>query len=337
MSNNSSIPSIAVIGTGAWGTALAQVFAMAGHNIRIYSHNKAVADEINFTQRNSTYLPKLLLSKKIKAFTAPEAAVKDADIILNVVPTQYTREILNSLKPYISEDAFIVNCSKGIEISSKKLISEIIKEILPNNPYAVLSGPTFADEVARGLPTAVTLASSDINKAKELAKVLSSETFRPYASDDVIGAEIAAAVKNVIAIACGMVGGKQLGNNAKAAIIARGMAEIKRIGTALGAKSETFLGLSGLGDLTLTCNSTMSRNYSLGFSLGEGKSIEYLMNGRKTVAEGYFTAKAVIELATSLNVDIPVCQAIYAILYKGISVDEMAKELMARHLKSENI
>lgn len=328
---------IAVIGAGAWGTALAQVFAAAGNQVKIYAHEKEVIEEINATNRNSMYLPNVVLSTNITAHSDPQKLLENVEVILNVVPTQHTRTVLETFKDFIKENVFIVNCSKGIEISSKKLISEIISEILPNNPYAVLSGPTFAIEVASGLPTAVTLATKNMDDAKDLAEKLSSATFRPYASTDVIGAEIASAIKNVIAIACGMVEGKELGNNAKAAIIARGMAEIKRIGLKLGAEAETFLGLSGLGDLTLTCNSTMSRNYSLGFALGEGKSIEEIMEGRKTVAEGYYTTKAVIELADSLDVEIPVCTAIYSILYNGVSVNDMADALMSRHLKSENI
>ncbi len=328
---------IAVIGAGAWGTALAEVFAVAGNEVRIYAHETSVVEDINTDHINKMYLPEKTLSKNITAYSEARDLVTGADIILNVVPTQHTRAVLEGFKDFIKEDIFIVNCSKGIEISSKKLISEIIAEILPNNPYAVLSGPTFAIEVANGLPTAVTLATKDMDDAKDLAEKLSSATFRPYASTDVVGAEIASAIKNVIAIACGMVEGKELGNNAKAAIIARGMAEIKRMGLKLGANAETFLGLSGLGDLTLTCNSTMSRNYSLGFALGEGKPIEEIMTGRKTVAEGYYTTKAVIELAKTLEVEIPVCEAINAILYNNVSVNEMAKTLMSRHLKSENI
>jgi len=334
---NNSTTTIAVIGAGAWGTALAQVFALAGHSINIYAYETEVVDEINSSNKNSTYLPNVILSKNIKASSSYEEVVKDVDIILNVVPTQHTRSVFEKLKPFVKENAYIVNCSKGIEISSKELISEIISEVLPNNPYAVLSGPTFAIEVASGLPTAVTLAAKNIDDAKKLCDILSSSTFRPYASTDIIGAEISSAVKNVIAVACGMVEGKKLGNNAKAAIIARGMAEIKRIGLKIGAEPETLLGLSGLGDLTLTCNSPMSRNYSLGFALGEGKSISEIMTGRKTVAEGYYTAKAVVEFAKKLNVEIPVCTAVYAILYENISVDDMARELMSRHLKSENI
>jgi len=327
---------IAIIGSGAWGTALAQVFATAGKNVNLYVREKELLACINMHKENKIYLPNIKLHKNIMATDDKARAVREVKTVLNVVPTQFTRETLIKFTDYIEEDAFIVNCSKGIEITSLELISEIVNEILPRNPYAVLSGPTFAEEVASGLPTAVTLASrhKDVEK---LAEILSGKTFRPYIANDVVGAELSAAIKNVIAIACGIVEGRGLGNNAKAAIMTRGMAEIKRIGLKMGAEAETFLGLSGIGDLTLTCNSIQSRNYSLGIALGEGKTAKEIIESRKSVAEGYYTAKAIAALAKQLEVEAPICDAVYAILYNGVLVDEVEKELMSRHLKSEKL
>ncbi len=328
---------IAVIGSGAWGTALAQVFANAGKEISLYVRNEELAKHIETHKENNVYLPSVILSNNIKATSNIQQAVSDADIILMVVPTQHTRHALENIKPYIKNTAVIVNCSKGIETMSGKLLSAVAEEIIPNNPYAVLSGPSFAIEVARGLPTAVTLATLDLenSKAHEFAKVLSSDTFRPYISNDPIGAEIAGALKNVIAIACGIVSGKELGNNASAAIMTRGMAEIKRVGLKLNADAQTFLGLSGIGDLTLTCNSKLSRNYSLGFEIGQGKTIKEIMHNRTTVAEGYTTTKAVFALAKELKVEIPVCNAVYNMLYNDLTVDTCMAELMTRHLRAE--
>ncbi len=328
---------IAVIGSGAWGTALAQVFATAGKEVSLYARNEELAKHIETHKENNVYLPSVILSSNIKATANIKEAVGDADIILMVVPTQHTRHALENIKPHIKNTAVIANCSKGIETMSGKLLSAVAEEILPDNPYAVLSGPSFAIEVARGLPTAVTLATLDLenNEAHELAKALSSDTFRPYISNDPIGAEIAGALKNVIAIACGIVSGKELGNNSSAAIMTRGMAEIKRVGLKLNADAQTFLGLSGIGDLTLTCNSKLSRNYSLGFEIGQGKTIKEIMHNRTTVAEGYTTTKAVFALAKELKVELPVCNAVYNMLYNDVTVDACMAELMKRHLRTE--
>lgn len=327
---------IAVIGGGAWGTSLAHVFASSNKKINLYVREKDIADEIKRTGENKTFLSNIKLNNNINIYNNPEEAVKSAQTILTVVPTQFIRETLKTFSPYINKNSFIVNCAKGIEISSQKLISEIVKEILPENPYAVLSGPTFAEEAAAEKPTAVTIASKN-NRVEALANILSTKTFRPYISEDVVGVEISGAVKNVIAIACGMVEGRGLGNNAKAAVIARGMAETKRLGLKLGAEAETFLGLSGIGDMTLTCNSQQSRNFSLGYALGQGKSVEEILNGRKTVAEGYYTSKAVVALAKKLGIAVPISEAVYMITYNNISVEEMEKELMSRSLKSERL
>jgi len=329
---------ISVIGAGAWGTALAQVLGSAGHDITIYARSTMQVADINNLKENTKYLKNIKLNSNIKATNKIEIAVENADIILMVVPTQFTRNALTKIKPHIKQDTFIINCSKGIEISSGEILSQVTKEIIPNNPYAVLSGPTFALEVASGLPTAVTLATLEKKESAEnIANILSSNSFRPYLSDDVIGTEIVGAVKNVIAIACGIIAGKQLGENAKASVITRGMAEIKRLGLKLEAKTETFLGLSGIGDLSLTCNSALSRNYSLGFKLGQGYSLENIIKNKHTVSEGVSTAKAVIKLIEGLNIEMPICTAIYNVLYNNGDIDSIIKELMKRRLKSENL
>lgn len=327
---------ISIIGAGAWGTALAQVFAL-DHNITLYARDRGLADSINEKHTNETYLPGFTLNPRIYATALLTEAAEKADILLLVTPTQFVREILTRLKPHLKKGALLVNCAKGIEIASGKILSDVAAEIVPEHPYAVLSGPSFAHEVARGLPTAVTLATSaPLQQAQRWAQILSGKTFRPYISADPIGAEIAGAVKNVIAIACGIVEGKGLGQNAKAAIMTRGMAEIKRLGLKKGAQAESFLGLSGIGDLTLTCHSPQSRNYSLGLELGRGQDIKNIMAGRRTIVEGVTTARAVAKAAVQLKIDMPICTAVDRILHHAATVDDIVAELLARHLKPES-
>ncbi len=332
-----SFEKITVVGSGAWGTALAQVLAIAGKQVKLYIRNEKLAENIETHKENKDYLTGVILSNNLKAVSDIKEALSDADIVLMVVPTQFTRHALESIKPHIKKETVIVSCSKGIETKSGSLLSTVAKEILPDNRYAVLSGPTFAIEVANSLPAATTLATKDISgdELLEFAEALSSSTFRPYISLDPIGAEVAGALKNVIAIACGVVGGKELGNNAGAALMTRGMAEIKRIGLKLGANAETFLGLSGIGDLTLTCGSKLSRNYSLGFALGEGKTVKEIMSNRKTVAEGYATTKAVYALVNDLEIDAPICKAVYNMLYNDVTAEDCVTELMSRNLRDE--
>jgi len=332
-----TLNNIAIIGAGAWGTALAQVLAEAGRSVTLYARDTGLAAAINKSRQNEVYLPGIALNRHIRATAHLAEAVADADIILLATPTQFIRDILTRLKPHLARNIPLVNCAKGIEIASGKILSEVAAEIAPECPYAVLSGPTFAAEVAKGLPTAVTLATSaTAGQAQLWAQALSSRTFRPYISDDPIGAEVAGAVKNVIAIACGIVEGKSLGQNAKAAVMTRGMAEIKRLGLRKGAEAETFLGLSGIGDLTLTCHSMSSRNYSLGFELGRGKRLQDIMSGRRTVAEGVTTARAVADCAREMNLEMPICTSVNQILHHAATVDDIISELLSRHLKPES-
>lgn len=326
-----TIETIGVIGGGAWGTALAQSAAAGGDSVILWAREGDVVRSINDQSINPLFLPNIPLSRKIRA-TSQLDDLADCDAILVVAPAQHVREILGSASIGFAP---LVLCAKGIEAGTKKLMSEVAAEVYPGSPIAVLSGPTFAHEVAAGLPAAVTLACEDQALGQSIATRLASSAFRPYLSRDVIGAEIGGAVKNVLAIACGVVEGKRLGQNARAALISRGFAEMTRFGLARGAKAETLAGLSGLGDLVLTCSSTSSRNFSLGKGLGEGKSSAELLADRTTVAEGAHTAPVLREAAHDAGVEMPITEAVCALLEGKISVEAAVEALMARPLKSE--
>lgn len=321
---------ISVIGGGAWGTALAQIAAADGQPVTLWAREPEVVESINARHVNELFLANVRLSDSIVA-TDDLDALRDADALLVVAPAQHVRAVLGGqdfgTKP-------LVLCAKGIEAGSKLLVGEVARAVQPAAPIAVLSGPTFAHEVAAGLPTAVTLACEDADLGTALAERLASPTFRTYASDDVIGAEIGGAVKNVLAIGCGVVEGAGLGQNARAALIARGFAEMTRFGLARGARVETMAGLSGLGDLVLTCSSTSSRNFSLGVGLGGGRSAEELLSDRRTVAEGAFTAPVLREAAAEAGVDMPVTDAVCALL-EGAPVGDVIGALLSRPLRGE--
>ena len=326
---------IAIIGAGAWGTALAQVLADAGHSISLYARSAELAEAINAYGQNETYLSGIYLNNNISATSIIKKAVATADIVLLVTPAQFLRSTLTEMKPHLRAGVPLISCSKGIEIATGKLLSDVAAEIIPDAPYGVLSGPTFAYEVARGLPTAVTFAMRS-EHAEQWARALSYRTFRLYLSHDIVGAEISGAVKNVIAIACGIVEGRNLGQNAKAAVMTRGIAEIKRLGMKRGAEADTFLGLSGLGDLTLTCNSMASRNYSLGVMLGQGRTLANIMAERNTVAEGVTTARAIALNAHKLHVEMPISTAVDKVLHQNADIDSVIRELLSRDLKPES-
>lgn len=325
---------IAVIGAGAWGTALAQATIAAGCRVQLYARDAALADSILQHRENKTYLPGIGLSPALETTADMAAAVKDADLVLLVTPLQHLRVTLQKLKPHLPAGVPLLNAAKGIEISTGKRPSEIVAEIAPAHPYGILSGPTFADEVAKGLPSAITLATSDAG-GREWAQMIGSKVFRPYLSDDVTGVEIAGALKNVIAIACGIVEGKKMGQNARAAVMTRGMAEIRRFGMTRGAKLETFLGLSGIGDLTLTCNSMSSRNFSTGVALGQGQKLAEIMAARRSVSEGVTTTEAVAKIATREAIDMPIVMAVDAILHLDAEVDDVVRNLLSREVRSE--
>lgn len=330
-----SMQRIAVVGAGAWGTALAAVARRAGRDVILHAHEVKTAEAINTRHENDVFLPGIALDPDIRATTDLAEAVETADAILMVTPAQFLRATLESLMPARSPHAPLIICSKGIELDTGRLMNEVAESAAPDATLAVLSGPTFAAEVARGLPTAVTLACRDTEIAGQLADALGTPSFRPYTASDVVGAEVGGAIKNVIAIACGVVDGRGLGQNARAAVIARGLAEIARFAAALDADPRTLMGLSGLGDLTLTCTSSASRNYTLGATLGGGTSFDDAMAGRKTVAEGATTAPAVLTRAAELGVDMPICAAVNAILHDQAGIDETIASVLARPLRPE--
>ena len=328
-----SIQRLAIIGGGAWGTALAQVAASGGQDTLLWAIEDDVVAAINRIHENPVYLKGCGLSPAIRA-TSNFSDLKQADAWLVVTPAQHMRAVLQrSPCPNMP----LVLCSKGIEEGTGKMLHDVAHEVCPSSPVAVLSGPTFAHEVAAGLPTAVTLACEDQAIAEALRERISLPTFRTYLSDDVAGAEVGGAVKNVLAIACGVVEGRRLGQNARAALIARGFAEMTRFGIAVGARPETLAGLSGLGDLVLTCSSTSSRNYSLGKGLGEGRSSAELMKDRQTVAEGAFTAPVLARLAGERGVDMPIVAAVDALIAGRSNVDEVLDALLSRPQRPEGV
>ena len=322
-----------IIGGGAWGTALAQVAAAGGRESLLWALEPDVVDSINARHENAVFLPGIPLGDGVRA-TADLADLASCEALLVVTPAQHMRSVLERLP---DGDKPLILCAKGIEEKSGALLHDVAREICPKAPVAVLSGPTFAHEVARGLPTAVTLAADDPALAEQLRERLASPAFRIYVSDDVAGAEIGGAVKNVLAIACGVVEGKGLGQNARAALIGRGFAEMTRFGLACGARRETLAGLSGLGDLVLTCSSTSSRNYSLGKGLGEGRLASELMADRHTVAEGAFTAPVLARLAREKGVDMPIVDGVAAMIAGRSSVDEVLASLLSRPPRAEAV
>ncbi|MGB1547129.1 MAG: NAD(P)H-dependent glycerol-3-phosphate dehydrogenase [Alphaproteobacteria bacterium] len=325
---------IGIVGAGAWGTALAQVVRRQGNETILYAIEPEVVEAIRETAENTTYLPGIKLDPEIHV-TNTLVTVAKADVLLLTTPAQYLRKTTEAIAPHIKDGTPVVICAKGIEEKSGSLMSEILAATLPKAPLAVLSGPTFAAEVARGLPTAATLAAIDKPTGEQLLAVLGSPRFRTYLSEDIVGTQIGGAVKNVLAIACGIVEGRRLGENAKAALITRGLAEILRLGVALGGQPKTFMGLSGLGDLTLTCSSRQSRNLSLGVALGEGKTLKEIMARRKSVTEGVYTASAIPELANRLGLEMPIADAVRDVLHHGANIDAAIEGLLARPLGEE--
>jgi glycerol-3-phosphate dehydrogenase (NAD(P)+) len=326
---------LAVIGGGAWGTALACVAARAGAAVALWARDPAIVAAINQRGENPPYLPGIALAPGIAATTDAAAALVDAEAALIVVPAQFLRGVLDLVAPLLPRRLPLLLCAKGIEAESLKTMSEIAGEIAPASPVAVLSGPSFAAEAARGLPTAVTIASRDLVLARAFVAALGDRRFRPYSSPDPVGAEIGGAVKNVLAIACGIIEGRGLGDNARAALITRGLAEMVRLGLAKGAQAETFRGLSGLGDLVLTCTAGQSRNYALGAALGRGASLAAALSGRRSVVEGVATAAAVARLAARLGIEMPISAAIDGVLHRGTGIDMMIDGLLSRPYRSE--
>jgi glycerol-3-phosphate dehydrogenase (NAD(P)+) len=319
---------ISVIGAGAWGTALANAAARAGRDVTLYARDASMADTIS-RRRENPRLPGIQIAKSI-SITSDLAHAAKSEALLLVTPAQSLRQAASALAAFVGKATPIIVCAKGIERGTHKFMTEIVSEAVPQALPAILSGPSFASDVAQGLPTAVTLATSDAATAEALVHALGSDTFRPYHSTDVRGVEIGGAAKNVLAIAAGIVAGKKLGASALAALTTRSFAELMRFGIACGAKPETIAGLSGLGDLVLSCSSAQSRNFSFGVALGRGEAPE-----RDKLSEGEFTAPVLVELAREKNVDMPVASAVAAVLGGALTVNEAIEMLLTRPFKAE--
>ena len=323
-----------VIGGGAWGTALAQVCARAGLQTTLWAREADVVASVNRGHENTSFLPGVDLDPAILA-TGDFADLAGCDLVLAVAPAQHLRAALAAFAPHARDGLPILLCAKGIEQGSLKLMNQVLAETIPGARAAVLSGPSFAHDVAKGLPTAVTLACPDPGCAEDLAALIATPTFRPYFATDMIGAEAGGAVKNVLAIACGIVEGRGLGRSAHAALITRGFSELTRLAVALGGQAETVAGLCGLGDLVLTCSSPQSRNMSVGLALGRGQSLGEALQGKLSIAEGVESAPAIRQLAAQLGVDMPICQAAAAILAGEVGVDDAIRGLLSRPLREE--
>jgi glycerol-3-phosphate dehydrogenase (NAD(P)+) len=317
-----------VVGGGAWGTALAATARRAGREVVLWAREAEVVDAINRSHENPLFLPGIRLDPAIRATHSLD---EEADAVLLVVPAQHLRAVSAQL----GARPRVLLCAKGIEQKTLMTMTEVAAETMPAARLAVLSGPTFAIEVAHGMPTAVTLAAGDLSVAQAFIAALGTRTFRPYLSDDPIGAEIGGAVKNVLAIACGIVVGRSLGDNARAALITRGLAEMVRLAVAKGGRAETLMGLSGLGDLVLTCTALQSRNHSLGVALGEGQALDRILTGRRSIAEGVDSAAAVTALAARVGVEMPIAAAVEAILHRGAEIDSTIEALLSRPFRTE--
>lgn len=328
------VRTLGIVGGGAWGTALGCVGRRAGCEVVLWAREPEVVEEINRAHRNSVFLADIPLDPNLEA-SGDLADLGRCDAILLVAPAQHMRRVTQALAVVLERPTPLVICAKGIEAASGRLMSEVVAETCPGHPLAVLSGPTFASEVARGLPTAVTLACADGALGEDLVEALGLPEFRPYYSADVTGAQIGGAVKNVLAIACGLVDGLALGENARAALMTRGLAEMTRFALARGARRETLGGLSGLGDLILTCSSAQSRNFSLGRSIGEGRRASEVLDSRRSVAEGYYTAEVLARLARKDAIEMPITAAVAAILHEAAEVDAVVGALLGRAFKKE--
>jgi len=325
---------LGVVGGGAWGTALAAAAARAGNEVLLWAREAEVVADIADRHVNSLFLPEIDLDPAIRA-TAEMADLADRDALLLVTPAQHLRATAAALAAHLTAPIPLVVCAKGIELDSGKLMSEVLAETIPDAPVAAISGPSFAAEVARGLPAAATLACADEALGETLGAALSTPIFRLYRSDDLAGVQLGGAVKNVYAIACGVIEGRALGDNARAALITRALVELVRLLEARGGRRETAMGLAGLGDLILTCTSGQSRNYALGRALGEGTKIADLLAGRRSVAEGVPTATAVLALAARCGIDMPIAAAVESVVNRGVGIDDAVATLLARPVGAE--
>lgn len=325
---------ISVIGAGGWGTTLACLLSNKGYDVTLWVREKNVAEEINNTRINSAYLPDITLPDDLRITHSIDDAVKKARYVLNAVPAQYTRAVFKEAFPFIPDQAIIISASKGIERGTLLTVSCILKE-LSAHPVAVLSGPSFAKEVIKKLPAAVTIATEDKNIGFILQEMFNINNFRVYTHDDILGVEIGGALKNVMAIASGISDSLGLGNNARASLITRGLVEMTRLGVAMGAKEKTFSGLSGIGDLVLTCTSPLSRNYTVGIKLGQGMKLKEILDQTRSVAEGVATAESAFELSKKHNIEMPIVEQVYRVLYEDKDPVLAVKDLLERSLKTE--
>lgn len=325
---------IGIVGGGAWGTALAQALALAGHDAMLWAFEPETVDDINERHVNATFLAGVPLDPRLVA-TAAFADLADRDLILMVPPAQHLRRIASDLAPHLAAGTPVMICAKGIEQSTGKLLGNVLADALPGATVGAVSGPSFAAEVARGLPAALTVACSDPKLGERVAQTIGSRQLRAYWTDDLVGVQLGGAIKNVLAIAAGIVDGRRLGASAHAALVTRGFAEMRRFASAFGARPETLTGLSGLGDLLLTCGSPQSRNMSLGRALGEGRALDEILGSRKAVTEGVYTARAVVSIARERGIEVPISEAVRGIVDDGLSVDAAIEALMSRPLRPE--
>ena len=326
---------IAVLGAGSWGTTLADLLARKGHDVRLWAFERDVVEGVNAAHVNTTFLPDSPLAPGLRAFADAAEAVADAPVVLSAAPSHVVRPVLALVQPAIRPGTLVVSATKGIEMESLALMSDIASELLPGIRFAALSGPSFAQEVYAGQPTAVVAAAADPETAREAQQVFSTSRFRVYTNRDVVGVELGGALKNVIAVAAGMLEGLGLGHNPRAALITRGLAEIARLGEVMGAEAATFAGLAGMGDLILTTTGSLSRNRALGVAMGKGESLEQYRTSHRTVAEGANTSRAAAALAQRKGVEMPITAKVCQILFEGKAAADSVAELMERDLKSE--
>jgi len=330
--NSNENKKVTVIVAGSWGTALASVLASNGYNVHIWTRNAAQAKEINEQHTNHKYLPDRILPTNIYATTNIQEALKDSELALFVVPSSVMREIAHQAAPYVADSTIIVHATKGFEPNTLKRMSEILAEELKRdiNQIAVLSGPSHAEEVIMKLPTTVVVASKEVDVAERAQELLMNNTFRVYTNDDVIGIEIAGALKNIIALAAGLINGLKFGDNAKAALLTRGLAEISRLGVAMGASPMTFIGLAGVGDLVVTATSPHSRNWRAGYLLASGRSLDDVLSEMGMVVEGIKTTRAAFELAKQYNIEMPITEQLYNVLFLNMPIEDSVLKLMSR-------
>ncbi|MEG1311294.1 MAG: NAD(P)H-dependent glycerol-3-phosphate dehydrogenase [Romboutsia sp.] len=326
---------ICVLGAGSWGSALALVVAKKGYQVSMWTLNEEQANKINKTKENIDYLPGVLFPNNITVSTNIEESVKDSKIIVLAVPSQAIRSVSSQIKSFIKDEQIIVDVAKGLEKGTGFRLSEVCEQELPNNPYVALSGPSHAEEVAKDIPTTVVVASENLEIAQVVQDIFMTPKFRVYTNPDIVGVELGGALKNIVAFGAGVCDGLGLGDNAKAALMTRGIREISRLGAAMGANVSTFAGLSGIGDLIVTCTSMHSRNRRAGILIGQGKSLDETLKEVKMVVEGITATEVAYEVAKKLNIDMPITNAIYSVLHKGSSANEVVIELMMRNKTHE--